>query len=248
MLWQASSRARISNPLGNVGALTLIFLLVETSLALDAPSHYVSSLLSGAGIGMVLALLSIAVVKKISPKYEVLISLGQVYLAYWAALAIGASAMAAALFCVVIFTEFYQRRLDIKVPLMSPVLLDDRPTYFVALGLFIFTAWQSHQSATLILGVEAVMGLCIGLLVAFLGQRMGIPRFESLGTAWYSALKLGLFLLGTMILWPHEPEIESLIVWIALGSAVLLPILAKILLAALHDIATRSDQDPTNGF
>jgi len=248
VLWQASSREGISNPLGNVGPLTLVFLLVETSLALDAPRHYVGSLFSGAGVGMALALLSSKVVKKVSPKYESLISLGQVYLAYWAALAIGASAIAAALISVVVLAEFHQRRLDIKGPITGSALLDDRLTFFVTLGLFIFTAWQTHQPATLVLWIEAGLGLCIGLLVAFLGGRMGLPRFEHLSSAWHSALQLGLFLLGTLTLWPRGPELGPVIIWIALGSAFLLTILATILLAALHDLKTWSGQNPTNGF
>ena len=248
MLWQASSREGISNPLGNIGPLTLVFLLVETSLALDAPMHYVGSLFSGAGVGMALALLSIAVVKKVSPRYESWISLGQVYLAYWAALAIGASAIASALISVVVFTEFYQRRLDIKGPITGPALLDGRLTFFVALGLFIFTAWQTHQPATLVLLIEAGLGLCIGLLVTFLGRRMGLPRFEHLSSAWHIALKLGLFLLGTLILWPRGPELGPVIIWIALGSAVFLPVLSAILLAALRDLNAQWDENPPNGF
>ena len=248
MLWQASSRERLSNPLGNVGPLTLVFLLVETSFALDAPRHYLGSLFSGAGVGMALALLSIAVVKKVLPKYESWISLGQVYLAYWTALAIGASAIGAALISVVVFAEFYQRRLDIKGPITGSVLLDDRLTFFVVLGLFVFTAWQTYQPATLVLWLEAGLGLFAGLLVTLLGRRMGLPRFEHLSSAWHSSLQLGLFLLGTLILWPRGPELGPVIIWIALGSAVFLPVLSAILLAALHDLNARWDENPLNGF
>jgi|GEM_PF-669938 len=248
MLWQVSGREGISNILGNIGPLTLVFLLVETSLLLVAPDYIPGSLFSGAGVGMALALLSIAVMKKVSPKYESLISLGQVYLAYWAALAIGASAIAAALISVVVFAEFYEHRLDIKGSITGSALLDDRLTFVVALGLFIFTAWQTHQPLTLIQWFEVCLGLIIGLLVTLLGRRIGLPRFEHPNSAWHSTLQLGLFLLGTLILWPRGPELGPVIIWIALGSAVFLPVLSAILLAALHDLNARWDENPPNGF
>jgi hypothetical protein len=248
MLWQASSREGISNPLGNIGLLTLVFLLVETSLVLDAPRHYVGSLFSGAGVGMAVALLSIAVVKKALPKYESVISLGLVYLAYWTALAIGASAIAAALISVVVFTEFQQSRSDSRGAISSSPLVGERLTFFVGLSIFIFTAWQTHQPGTLSLWIEVGLGLYIGFLIALLGRRWGLPRFELLISAWRSALQLGLFLLGTLILWPRGPELGPVIIWIALGSAVTLPVLSAILLAALRDLSARWDEGTQNGY
>jgi len=244
MLWQVSSREGFTNLLGNIGSLTLVFLLVESSLAVDAPRHYFGSLFSGAGVGLAFALLSIVVVKKVSQKYKGLISLGQVYLAYWAALAIGASAIAAALISVVVFSEFYQRRLDFKGPKTGSNILVNKLTFFVALGLFLFTAWQAHQPATLVLWLEASLGLCVGLLATFLGRRIGLPRFEQVSSAWFSALQLGFFLLGVLILWPRGPELGPVIIWIALGLAVFLPVLSAILLAALRDLNAQWDENP----
>ena len=236
MLWQVSHQEGISNPLGNIGLLTLLFLLVETSLALDDPSHYIGSMFSGAGVGMAFALLTLVVAKKVSSKYEIWISLGQVYLAYWTALVIGASAIAAALISMLVFAEYYQHRLEIKDPLTGSVSLGDRLTYFVALGLFIFTAWQTHQPATLLLWIEAGLGLCLSMLIAILGRQWGLLRFEHLISAWHSAFQLGLFLLGILILWPRGSELEPVTVWIALGTAIFLPVLSSILLAAMHDL------------
>ena len=236
MLWQASNREGISSTLGNIGPLIVVFLLVETSLVLDAPTHYIGSLFSGAGVGLAFALLSIAVVKKISPKYKNWISLAQVYLAYWVALTIGASAIAAALICVVVFVEFHQGRMDIKGSIADSAILDDRFTFFGALVLFIFTAWQAHQPATLRLGLETGLGLCAGLLVTLFGKRIGLPRFEHFSSAWHSVLQLSLFLFGMLIIWPRGPELESVIIWIALGWAIFLPVLSAILLAALRDL------------
>jgi hypothetical protein len=243
MLWQVSSREGFFNPLGNLGSLTLVLLLVETSLTLDAPWHSVGSLFSGAGVGMALALLSIAVVKKVPLKFGNWISLGQVYLAYWTGLVIGASAIAAALISVVVFVEFNQGHLDNKDPAPGSVLLANNLSYFVAFGLFIFTAWQTHPPATLILCLEVSLGLCISLLITILGRRWGLPRFQPQVSVWHSAFQLSLFLLGILILWPREPELGPVVIWIALGSAVFLPVLSAILVAALRDMNARRNKD-----
>lgn len=248
MLWQASSEKGISTPLEFVGPLTLVFLLLERSLALDAPRRYLGGFFSGASVGIAFALISIAVKKRVPMKHEGIISLGQAYLAYWTALAIGTSAITAALISVVVFAEFTDQRFAIEGSITGSALLDNRLTFFVALGLFLFTAWQTHQPATSVLWLEVGIVLCIGFLTALLGRRWGLSRFELLISAWRSALQLGLFLLGMLILWPRGPELGSVMIWIAFGSAVFLPVLTALLLAALHYVKVRSDENPTNGY
>ncbi len=248
LLWQVSSRGEISNPLEVIGPLTLVFLLVETSLPLDAPTLYFGSLFSGAGIGIALVILSIAVFKKVPPKYESWILLGQVYLSYWIALALNASPIAAVLISVVVFAEFHYTHLEGKEAIMASARLDDRLPFFILLTLFIFTAWQTHQPLTLIQWLEVVLGLCTGLLIALLGQRIGLPRFEHLSSNWRSALKLGLFLFGILILWPRGSELGPLLIWVALGLAVFLPVLSAILLAALRDLSTQRNGNYMDDF
>ena len=248
LLWQVSRLGEISNPLEVIGPLTLVFLLVETSLPLDAPTLYFGSLFSGAGIGIVLVILSIAVIKKVPPKYESWILLGQVYLAYWIALALNASPIAAVLISVVVFAEFHYTHLEGKVAGMASARLDDRLPFFILLTLFIFTAWQTHQPLTLIQWLEVVLGLCTGLLVALLGQRIGLPRFEHLSLNWHSALKLGLFLFGILILWPRGSDLGPVLIWIAIGLAVFLPVLSAILLAVLRDLRTQRNEKYMDDF
>ena len=239
MFWQMSSRGEISNSLEVIGPLTLVFLLVETSLPLEDPKLYFGSLFSGAGVGIALAIISIAVIKKVPPKYESWILLGQIYLAYWVALALNASPIAAVLINVVAFVEFHYTRLEGKEAQITPARLDNRFPFFILLTLFIFTAWQSHQPVTSILWFEVVLGLAIGLLVALLGQRIGVTRFEYMSSSWRSVLELGLFLIGILILWPRGSELRPLLIWVALGLAVFLPVLSAILLAVLHDLSTQ---------
>jgi len=242
MLWQVSSQGEISNPLEIIGPLTLVFLLVETTLPLGAPRLYFGSLFSGAGIGILLAILSIGVHKKASPKYEGWILLAQVYLASWIAFALNASPIAAVLLSVVVFAEFHANRQDFSENIITPPL-DERYTFFILLVLFIFSAWQTHQPVMSIPWFEAFLGLCVGLLVALLGKHIGLPRFENLSSIWQSMMKLALFLLGILVLWPREPGLGPVVIWIALGAAIFLPVLSAILLAAFHDMSTQRDRN-----
>lgn len=239
LFWQMSSRGVISNPLEVIGPLTLVFLLVETSIPLEDPNLYFGSLFSGAGVGVALAIISIAVIKKVPPKYESWILLGQVYLAYWIALALKTSPIGAVLISVIVFVEFHYTRLGGNEATITPARLDSRLPFFILLALFIFTAWQTHQPVTLIQWFEVFLGLSVGLLIALLGQRIRVPRFEYLSSNWRSALKLSIFLFGIMLLWPRGSELGLVLIWVALGLAVFLPILSAILLAALRDLSTQ---------
>jgi hypothetical protein len=239
MFWQMSSRGEISNLLEVIGPLTLVFLLVETSIPLEDPKLYFGSLFSGAGVGIILAIISIALIKKVPSKYESWILFGQVYLAYWIAFALKTSPIAAVLISVIVFVEFHYTQSAGKEATITPTRLNNRLPFFILLALFIFTAWQSHQPVTLIQWFEVVLGLCVGFLVALIGQRSGVPRFEFLSSNWRSVLKLGTFLFGILLLWPRGSELKPLLIWVALGLAVFLPVLSAILLAALHDLNTQ---------
>ncbi len=243
MFWQMSSREKIFNPLEVIGTLTLVFLLVETSIPLEDAKLYFGSLFSGAGVGIALAIISIAVIKKVPPKSGSWILLGQVYLAYWIALALNTSPIAAVLISVIVFVEFHYTRLGDNEATITPARLDNRLPFFILLALFIFTAWQSHQPVTLIQWFEVVLGLCVGLLITLIGQRIGVPRFEYLSSNWERILKLGIFLFGILLLWPRGSELGLVLIWVALGLAVFLPVLSAILLAALHDLSTQGDRN-----
>ena len=248
MFWQMSSRGEISNPLEVIGPLTLVFLLVETSIPLGEPRLYFGSLFSGAGVGIVLAVISIALIKKVPLKYEGWILLGQVYLAYWIALTLKTSPIAALLIGVIVFVEFHYTQPEGNEAPITPARLDKRLPFFILLVLFIFTAWQIHQPVSLIQWFEVFLGLCIGLLVAIIGQRIGVPRFEHLSSNWRSALKLGIFLFGILLLWPRGSELGLLLIWVALGLAVFLPVLSAILLAALRDLSTQRNEKYMDDF
>jgi hypothetical protein len=242
MFWYLSRQSEQSSILEVIGPLTLIILLIETSLPLNEPRLYIGSLFSGAGIGIILAILSITVMKKISVTYARWILLGQVYLSYWIAFALKTSPIAATLIGVIVFTEFYLIRLEAKDRTTVLFQFDNRVLFYILLTLFVFTSWQAHQPIALVQWSEVILGLLAGLLIAFLGQKIGVHRFEHLSLNWRNSLKLGLFLFGILLLWPRGPEIKPVLIWVALGMATFLPVLSAILLAALHDLSTQRNE------
>jgi len=248
MFWHLSHQSEQSGLLEVIGPLTLVILLVETSITLNEPSLYFGSIFSGAGIGIILAILSIAVMKKAPVRFSRWILLGQVYLAYWIAFALKTSPIAAALIGVVVFTEFYLIRNEDKEMTTIPSQFDNRVPFYILLTLFVFTAWQTHQPIAVVQWSEVILGLLAGLLIAFLGQRVGVPRFEHLSSNWRSALKLGLFLFGILILWPRGSELRPVLIWVALGLAVFLPVLSAILLAVLRDLRTQRNEKYMDDF
>ena len=241
MLWQALGGGRVSNPLASVGALALVFLLVETSLSFSDFWSFFGSLFSGASVGIAIGLLSAAAARKAAPRFGNLIFLGQAYLAYWAALAMGVSGIATALFSVIVFAEFAMYYQDTR-QLSTRILVEHRLIFFTVFALFVFLAWQIHQPAAVSIWIEAGIGLCVGFLVARVGRRWGLPDFVHHRSAWYAGLVLSLFLLGVFILWPRDPDLNPAALWIGFGSALFLPVLSMILLSALHDLHADSER------
>jgi hypothetical protein len=243
MFWQLSRWSKQPGLLEVLGPLTLIILLVETSLPLNDPNLYIGSLFSGAGIGVILAIFSLAVIKKVPERTSKWILLIQSYLAYWIAYALKISPIAAVLIGFVIVIEFYLIRRESKENIIAPVHFNDRAPFYILMAIFIFTTWQTHQPMAPLQWSEVILGLLIGLLIAFLGQRIGVPRFENLVLNRRNILKLGLFLFGFLLLWPRGSELKPVIIWVALGMGAILPAISAILVAALRDLATQKHVD-----
>jgi hypothetical protein len=243
MFWYLSGRRVLSSLLEVIGPLTMIILLVETSFPLSEPSLYIGNLFSGAGIGIILVIFSIALMKKVPVTFSRWILLVQSYLAYWIAYALKSSPIAAVLIGAVVFVEFYLIRREGKETTGTLSSTDNRIPFYILLVLFIFTAWQTHQPIALVQWSEVILGLLAGLLIAFLGQKIGVHRFEQLSLNWRNSLKLGLFLFGILLLWPRGPELKPVLIWVALAMAVFLPVLSDIFLRVLRDITTEQPRN-----
>ncbi len=245
LFWKMANGEKTLNILELAGTLTLVLLLVETSLQLAVPKAYLGSLISGAGVGVLLAIIAILASRKATPTHRYWISLGLAYLAYWGAFALNASPIAAVLIAIVVFNEFTNRAEKNNSSILAPAWSTGIIPFLIVLVLFIFVAWQAHQPIGLSQWIEVLLGTAVGLLAAGFGWLIGLRRFERWHLNTRSALISGVYLLGILVLWPRGSRLDPALIWVGIGLAIILPVLSRIWLAAMHQLAEeRNDEYP----
>ena len=236
MLWRANEPGKDSRRISQLGPLTLVFLLTEVDLAVETPNLYLGGLLSGAAIGFAVAFLAIRLAQKLVLENRGWVALGQVYLAFWVAVLIGGSGVAAALFSIAVYTEFSLRHSVGQEGLELSAPLDHWIVFLALLALFVFVGWQAHRPFSTVLLFEAGMGSLIGLLIAWSGRLLGVPGFHLLASIWQVGVQVGLFLFAALLLWPRGTLIEPLSLAVALGLALLITVLSVTFMAATESL------------
>lgn len=232
MLWRAIEPDVTATHLSQIGPLALIFLLAEVAPTVETPNSYLGGLFSGAGVGLGMAFLAAYLAQRVSDSQKGWIAVGQVYLAYWIAAAVDASAVAAALVAIAVYVEAGLRRgMDLETALL-PAPLNRWPVFGLLLALFVFLGWQAHQPLSLALLGEASLGFLVGLFIAWAGRRLQLPGFAALETIWQSGLRVGSFVFAALLLWPRSLLIEPLQLAAALGVALVMTALAITLVSA----------------
>ena len=232
MLWQAIETQQNFSHVSQLGPLTLIFLLTEVAPAVESPGRYLGGLFSGAAIGIVVALMSIYLSRRLLPQVRGWVALGQVYLAYWFGVFIGVSAVAAALVSIAIYAEVSLRRGIYQDGVSLPAPLNDWPVFGVVLILFAFLGWQAHQPVSIVLIIEALIGFFIGLLIAWAGRLVNVSSLTRLPSVWQAGLRVGLFMFASLLLWPRGTLLDPLPLAVAFGVAVLTNLLSATVLSA----------------
>ncbi|MEW5869367.1 MAG: hypothetical protein AB1894_08835 [Chloroflexota bacterium] len=235
ILWRALEPKENTYQISQLGPLTLVFLLGEVAPAVETPNRYLGGMMSGAAVGVGIALLAIYASKKLPDSWLGWLAIAQAYLAYGLALAIESSGVAAALVSVAVYSEAGIRRKAASLSLPAP--LDRWPVFILALALFVFLGWQTHQPLTWALLLEAAAGLLVGWLIAWLGRRMGVAGFIGRSELWQAGLRLGLFLFAALLLWPRNLLVDALPLLAAASLAIMLTVLAVTLLSAVKNLA-----------
>jgi len=232
MLWRAIEPDVTATHLSQIGPLALIFLLAEIAPTVETPTYYLGGLFSGAGVGLGVALLAAYLAQRASPSRKGWIAVGEVYLAYWIAAFVDASAVAAALVAIVVYIEMGLRRgLELEKDLL-PAPIDRWPVFGLLLALFVFLGWQAHQPLTPVLLWEAGLGFLFGWAVAWVGRRLQAPGFREVEVLWQVGLRVGSFVFAALLLWPRSLLVEPLQLAVALGIALVMTALAVVLVSA----------------
>lgn len=241
MLWRAVEPEDRASHIGQLGPLTLVFLLAEVAPAVETPTRYLGGMFSGAAIGIAIAFLAGRAAVRLRTNRTPWIALGQVYLSYGLAAFIDASAIVAALFSVLIFTEIALREALWPNGEVRPAPLNTTSGFLVVLALLLLLGWQAHQPLTPILLLEVAIGLVVGWAVWWLGRRLQLGWFRD--APWQIAARIGLLLFAAVLVWPRPPLLQASLLAIAIGLAALISVLSVTVLAPLMQLQAPVEPD-----
>jgi CBS domain-containing protein len=246
MIWRATDEEQLPTHLGQVGPLALAFLLTEIAPAIEAPGRYMLALLAGAGIGALVSYVAIQVVQRVSRSaWQNVMSIGQVYLGYVVATALGFSGVAAAMMCVAVYVAYGIKRGLWSDGSIRPTPLDSTPVFIVAVLVLAFFAWQTHVPLTPLLLLEIALGLMFTALVIWIGRRLGSEPFLLENSYQRIMLRVGSLLAPAILLWPREALLDPLPLAIALTAAGLASMASYYTLTPLLNIYTWLDEAGT---
>lgn len=243
MIWRGVEDDRRPTVLSQVGPLALAFLLAEIAPAVEAPGRYASALLIGAGVGAALGYLGVQAAQRLkSAGWVAIVSLGQVYLAYWTALAFGVSGVAAALMSVGVYVAYGTKRGLWPGGEIRPKPLDSPPVFILAVLALAFFAWQTHVPITSLLILEIVLVLAFTVLVIRIGRSLKVEPFQAQGSYSRLILPVGFLLAPALLLWPRAALLDPLPLMIALATAALATIGAQYALTPLLNVSAWLDE------
>jgi hypothetical protein len=236
ILWRAFEGEKAYSYVSQIGPLTLVFLLTEVAPAVETPDRYLGGLFSGAAVGILVALLAIAISRRLLPAWRGRVALIQVYLAYLSGTLLQVSAVAAALISIAVFAEGSLRQGVLNGEVDLPKPLNNWTVFVATLLLFVLLGWQAHQPFTMGLVLEAGLGLLAGAGVAWLGKRLGIAGMQNQLVNFGAVLRVSLFLFTALLLWPRGTLSDPIILAVALGIAVFTNVLSATLLSATKSL------------
>lgn len=221
-VWETTTGGTRGSFLGQVGVLTLAFLLAETDFLVEAPGRQVMALLGGSGLGALFGSLAVPLALRAAPGLRRdWIGLLQAYLAYAAALLLDVSPVAAAVLSVIVFVAYGANRrvwangqLQLR-PLDSPII------FILAIAALAFFGWQTHVPPTPLLLLEIVLGLAVAAAAFWAGYRIKSPLFAQ-GSSFFKILgRAALLLVPAFLLWPRDALLNPAPLAAALGAAAL---------------------------
>jgi hypothetical protein len=95
------------------------------------------------------------------------------------------------------------------------------------LVLFLILGWQTHQVLTLRLIIELVIGLAFGILAIWTGMRLDLPSFKHLDSLGQAVLRVAVFLLPALLLWPRDALEQPIFLVVAVIITALILVLSN---------------------
>jgi hypothetical protein len=231
VIWRVGENEEVTNIFSQIGPIMLIFLLVEITPEMVFSPQYFGDLFSGAAIGVLTALIAVFLIQKINHPARYWIALGQVYFGYWLAGLMGASAIAAALISVSVFVILGLNLGILSADKLRPAPLNTPAGFGFLLLLFLFLGWQAHQELTGLTIFQVLFGSLLGVFLAYIGLRLDLFAVNHVNTTWLAGIRVGIFLLPTLLLWPHAiPQLPALLLIAMILTALVLVAVARVTL------------------
>ncbi len=241
LMWQLRERATGSSDLGAFGQLTLALLLVEVDVVLHPLRPLLSSLLSGAAIGLFIGYLGVRFSSRLpAGKIRNFFYLGLVYLAYLVGTMMGISGVATAMMAGLLVASY-----SFSVGLWPteetrPAPLNHWGLFALLAGIWLLLGWQAHVPIT----VAHVSGIGLGLVAAAAGvlvARWLDPMPEDSVQPLPQALlrkqgKVFLLLLGVLLLWPQEAVLTIVPLAVALFAALVGILILRLVIFEILDL------------
>ncbi len=221
MVWRASEPENSTSYMSQIGPLTLIFLLTEVEIAIQAPDHYLGGIFSGGFFGLLAASLGLYLIQKVKPNMHPWIGIGQVYLAYWFSFFIGVSAVTAAFVSTIIFVWVYQYYLEGFDKESWPAPLNTWPGFGLILVLFLFLGWQSHQPVSPLLLIGVFAGTLVALSIILVGRHYKLTTFQDPKPFWLSGLRVTALIFPWLLIWPSNVLNQPIQLAVAIGLSIL---------------------------
>lgn len=249
LIWQVRERVTGSTDLGAFGQLALALLLAEVDVTLYPLGRLLGNLFAGAGLGLLLGYIGVQIAFRL-PEGEArnLFCLGLAYAAYLAGTLIGGSGVVTAAMAGLTVAVYGYHVGLWPTPGALPSPLDRLGVFLVMTAVFVLLGWQAHVPLT----VPRVVGISLGLVAAAMGVLVGrrlAPRAEEAAQSLPQALlrkerKVGLLLLGTLLLWPQEAALEPWPLVVALLAALLTMLILRTLLYPVLNLLRIEIQQP----
>ncbi len=225
--------------LSTLGIVALVVLLAEVDLAVVSMRFWLSNLVSGLAVGIILGFLGITLYRKIKVQsWKQIFFFAWAYIAYLIGLGLGTSAIATTLAAgLVMATYGYSIGLWYSAKSI-PVPADEPFFFYLASGLWVLLGWQAHTQVN----PSNLGGIVGGLVVITLGIIL-VWRISPRSTEnrWRSLLKketrVLLLLFGGLLFWPREAFLSTVSVDISLAAAVGLILLLRYALRPIFDLA-----------
>ena len=203
MIWRTGESEESSSFISQIGPLTLIFLLSEIDSMVISPTQYLGNIFSGAFLGVVIALFALFITPKNNSRLLPWIAIGQIYIAYGLAYIAGVSAVTAGLASVLVYVTLGLIKEIWPSNKIKPTPLNTWFGFGLILALFLFLGWQAHQPMSGMLILEVVLGCGIGIMIAWIGQRLNLPSFARKDSPRQVGFRIVLLLFPTLLLWPR---------------------------------------------